>query len=70
MSPPVVYHTLSYPVHENKINMMIFHKMLGHCGSDRLEKNAKIQDVKLNGEFKTYEKCAIAKARQKNINKD
>ena len=44
--------------------------MLGHCGSDRLEKTAKIHDFKLHGEFKTCEECTIAKARQKNVNKD
>jgi hypothetical protein len=44
--------------------------MLGHCGSDRLEKTAKIHDLKLNGDFKNCEQCTIAKARQKNVKKD
>jgi hypothetical protein len=44
--------------------------MLGHFNLDRLEKTAKIHDLKLNGEFKTCEDFAIAKARQKNINKE
>jgi len=47
-----------------------FHKILGHCGSDRLEKTAKIHNFKLCGEFQTCEECAIAKGRQKNINKE
>jgi hypothetical protein len=47
-----------------------FHKILGHCSSDRLEKTSKIHYFKLCGEFQTCEECDIAKARQKNINKD
>jgi hypothetical protein len=35
-----------------------------------LEKTEKIHDLQLNGEFKTCEQCAFAKARQKNVNKD
>jgi hypothetical protein len=45
-------------------------KNFGHCGSDRLEKTSKIHNLKLNGEFKTCEQCAITKARQKNVIKD
>jgi hypothetical protein len=41
--------------------------MLGHCGSDRLGKTVKIHDFLLESDFKTYELCAIAKARQKNV---
>ena len=44
--------------------------MLGHCGSDRLEKTAKIHGFNLIGDFKTCEECAIAKARQKNVKKE
>jgi hypothetical protein len=44
--------------------------MLGHCGSDRMEKTAKIHDLKLNSENKTCEYCSIAKASHKNFKKD
>jgi hypothetical protein len=44
--------------------------ILGHCSSDKLEKTAKINDLNLNGEFKSCEQCAIAKARQKNVKKE
>jgi hypothetical protein len=44
--------------------------MLGYCGSDRLQKTAKIHRLKLSGEFETCEECAIAKAMQKNVNKE
>jgi hypothetical protein len=44
--------------------------MLGHCSSDRLEKTANFHYLKLNGEFKNYEECAIAHSRHENVNKD
>ena len=44
--------------------------MLGNCWSDRLVKTAKIHSVKLSGEFRMCEECAIAKAWQKNVNKE
>jgi len=47
-----------------------FHTMLGHCGSDRLERTAKIHGFELFGELKKCEQCAISKARQKNIIKE
>jgi hypothetical protein len=47
-----------------------FHTMLGHCGSDRLERTARIHGFNLFGELKTCKQCAISKARQKNINQE
>ena len=44
--------------------------MLGHCGSDRLQKTAKIHGFKLIGELHTCENCVIAKVRWKNVNKE
>jgi hypothetical protein len=44
--------------------------MIGHCGVDRLKKNANIHGLKLKGEFKVCDACIVAKARQRNINKD
>jgi hypothetical protein len=67
---PIVYNTISGPLYGKKVDISEFHNMLGHCGSNRLENNAKIHEFKLNGEFKTCEQCDIAKCRQKNINKD
>jgi hypothetical protein len=52
---PVVYNTLSGPFYGKKVDVNEFHQMLGHCGSDILEKTAKIHKLKLNSEFKTYE---------------
>jgi hypothetical protein len=58
------------PIVCNTIDINEFHKMLGHCGLYRLEKTAKIHDLKLSGDFKTCEECAIATSKQKNINKE
>jgi hypothetical protein len=52
------------------INVNKFHEMIGHCGVDRLKKTAQVHGLKLKGDFKVCKDCAIAKARQKNINKD
>jgi hypothetical protein len=53
-----------------KVDINEFHKMLGRCRLDRLENTGKIHDFRLSGTFETCEVCAIAKARQKNLNKD
>jgi hypothetical protein len=66
----VVYNILISPCFGKKVDINEFHKILGYCGSYRLEKTAKIHDLKLNGEFKTCEQCAIAKAKQKSFKKD
>jgi hypothetical protein len=44
--------------------------MIGHCGVNLLKKIANIHGLKLKGEFKVCEDCAVAKARQSNVNKD
>jgi hypothetical protein len=66
---PVAYTVLN-GVTKKGIEINDFHTMLGHCGSDRLERTARIYGFKLFGELKTCEQCAISKARQKNINKE
>jgi hypothetical protein len=52
------------------IDVNKFHEMIGHCGVDRLKKTAQVDRLKLKGNFKVCEDCAVAKARQKNLNKD
>jgi hypothetical protein len=53
----------------NKItDMNKFHKILNHCGADRLDKTAHIYGIKLRGNVEVCEDCAIAKARKKNVN--
>jgi hypothetical protein len=47
-----------------------FHKLFGHCGQEILNKTNKIYGFKSSGSFDTCEQCAIAKARQKNVDKN
>ena len=44
--------------------------MLGHCGSDRLQKTVKNHGFQFIEELQTCEDCAIVKARHKNVNKE
>ena len=59
---PVAYTVLN-GVTKKGIEINEFHTMFGHCGSDRLERTARIHGFKLFGELKTCEQCAISKAR-------
>jgi hypothetical protein len=45
------------------------HKLLGHAHFDAIKKSAKHYNIKLSGEPKICVSCALAKIRQKNINK-
>jgi hypothetical protein len=69
-APPVVYDIISGSLNEKKFYINEFYKMLGHCGSNRLENAAKIHNLSLNGEFKTYEQRVLIKSRQNNVNKE
>jgi hypothetical protein len=55
---------------ERKLILMSFTRCWDISVQIDLEKTAKIHDLKLNGEFKTCEQWDIAKAREKNVNKD
>jgi hypothetical protein len=46
----------------------MFHEMMGHCGMDKLQKTVNIHDFK--GKSGICKDCAVAKARQKNVNKE
>ena len=48
----------------------MFHEIMGHCGMDKLQKTANIHGFKLTGKSAICEDCALAKARQKNVNKE
>jgi hypothetical protein len=67
---PVAYVAQSNFSSVNAIDINKFHKMIGHCGADRLKRTALIHNLKLKGELKVCEDCALAKARQKNVNLD
>jgi hypothetical protein len=47
-----------------------FCEMIGNCGVGRLKKTANIHGLKIKGEFKVCEGCAVAKTRQRNVNQD
>jgi hypothetical protein len=53
-----------------EIDVNKFHEMIGHCGVDRLKKTANIHGLKLKGDFKVCEDCALTKVRQRNVNKE
>jgi hypothetical protein len=47
-----------------------FQKKFGHCGQEVLNNTIKMYEFKSSGNFDTCEQCAIAKSRQKNMNKN
>ena len=67
---PVAYVAQSNFTSLNAIDINKFHEMIGHCGTDHLKRTATIHNLKLKGELKACEDCAVAKTRQKNINQD
>jgi hypothetical protein len=68
--PSVAYLAKGSLTAVKEIDVNKFHEMIGHCGVDRLKKTANIRGLKLKEEFKVCEDCALAKARQRKVNKD
>jgi hypothetical protein len=66
---PVIYNATKGLISNECIDINKFHEIFGHCGLDRLQKTAKIHDFKLKGDFEVCKDCAVAKARQKYVNK-
>jgi hypothetical protein len=54
---------------ERSLDINHLHKVFGHCGLETLKRTSKISGLKHSGNFETCEECAVAKARQKNVNK-
>jgi hypothetical protein len=67
---PVAYVAQSSFSSVNAIDIDKFHQMIAHCRTDRLKRTATIHNLKLKGELKVCEDCALAKARQKNVTQD
>jgi hypothetical protein len=65
---PVAYSAVT-TVLKKGVEINKFHKMRGHCGSDRLEKTANIHGFRSIGEFQMCKECAILKPSQKNVKK-
>jgi hypothetical protein len=61
-------------VEADKVKPMIkinnLHKMLGYCGEVATRMTGKSFGYDVIGDYMTCEACSVAKARQKNINKD
>jgi len=53
-----------------KVNINNLYKMLGHCGEVATRMTGKSFGYDVVGNYMTCEACSVAKARQKNINKD
>jgi hypothetical protein len=70
LDSPTAYVAQNKLVSVKSIDVNKFHEMIRHCGLDRLKKTAQVHGLKLKGDFKVCEDCAVAKARQKNLNKD
>jgi hypothetical protein len=69
-NPPMANHATNDVRNDKRINVNKFHEILCHCGVGRLRKTAFIHELKLKGDVKLCEDCAIAKARQENLNKE
>ena len=55
---------------EIKVDINRIHKIVGHCGEEALRATANHYNWTLSGKFEVCQECAIAKARQKNTNKE
>ena len=59
------------PVIDSQVNIQLHfvHSKLGHCGEDYTRSTSKYYDWEVTGNFQPCEDCAIAKAKQSNVNK-
>jgi hypothetical protein len=55
---------------EKSFDINHLHRIVGHCGHETLKNTVKMSCFNSSGVLKTCEECAIAKARQKNVNKN
>jgi hypothetical protein len=53
-----------------EIDVNKFHEFIGHCGVDHLKKTANIHSLKFKAEFNFCGYCALAKVRQRSVNRD
>jgi hypothetical protein len=54
---------------ERSLDINHLHNVFGYCGLETLKSTSKIYGLKHSGNFETCEECAVAKARQKKVNK-
>jgi hypothetical protein len=55
---------------KSKININNLHRIRGHCGEAATRMTGKSYGIDVVGKHKSCEACSVAKARQKNINRD
>jgi hypothetical protein len=55
---------------ERNYDINHLHKVFGYCGQEVLNNKIKMYAFKSSSNFDTYEQYAIAKAQQKNVNKN
>jgi hypothetical protein len=55
---------------EKNFNVNHLHRIFGHCGHETLKNTIKMYGFNSSGVLETCEECAIAKAQQKNVNKN
>jgi hypothetical protein len=55
---------------EKSFDINHLHRIVGHCGHETLKNTVKMYCFNSSGVLKTCEECDIAKARQKNVNKN
>jgi hypothetical protein len=70
LESPASYVTQNKLESSKIIEVNKFHEMIGHCGVHCLKMTAQVHELKLKGDFKVCEDCAVAKARQENLKKD
>jgi hypothetical protein len=54
---------------ERSLDINHLHNVFGYCGLETLKSTSKMYGLKHSGNFQTCEEYAVAKARQKNVNK-
>ena len=66
----IAYNALVNTTINNKgFDVNHLHKVFGHCGIEAVKNTAKIHNLQLFGKFEVCKDCAIAKAKQKGVNK-
>jgi hypothetical protein len=67
--PKAIYNGMVNTTISEAYDINYLHKAFGHCGLETLKNTARMYGFKFTSQFEVCEDCAIAKARQKNINK-
>jgi hypothetical protein len=69
LTPEAIYNGVVNTTVSEAYDINYLQKAFGCCGLETLKKTARMYGFKFKGQFEVCEDCAIAKARQKNVNK-